>query len=72
MDNSYDTTNSYDNGDMIVSLSGVQQYKRQVEAGTLAIHNYNNKVKALLDILASCNFQQCLVFSNLMTRYQRT
>ena len=48
---------------------GVRQYKSLVEDGTLPHHNYDNKVKCLLKILTQCNFQQCLIFSNLMSRY---
>ena len=47
---------------------GVRQYKKQVAKGHLPSDNYDNKVSALIEILSQCHFQQCLVFSNLMTR----
>ncbi|XP_067936860.1 probable ATP-dependent RNA helicase DDX20 [Watersipora subatra] len=49
-------------------LLGVRQYKIKVATGSLPSANYDNKVAALTEILSHCHFQQCLVFSNLMTR----
>ena len=48
---------------------GIRQYYRTVPYHPMSHVVFEEKKKALTNILSSVSFQQCLIFSNLQTRY---
>ncbi|XP_041347800.1 probable ATP-dependent RNA helicase DDX20 [Gigantopelta aegis] len=52
------------------ALLGIKQYYKVVDFHSMAKQQFDNKVKAVVDLLSNISFQQCLVFSNLQTRAQ--
>ncbi|KAK3103570.1 hypothetical protein FSP39_020216 [Pinctada imbricata] len=52
------------------ALLGIKQFKKIVAFHPLPSKQFEYKMNAVVDILSSVNFQQCLMFSNLQTRAQ--
>ncbi|KAH3819911.1 hypothetical protein DPMN_121655, partial [Dreissena polymorpha] len=54
----------------LCSMSGIRQFYALVPYHPIAHAVFEEKTKALVHLLSSVSFQQCLIFSNLQTRAQ--